>query len=572
MMLTKIQIKNYRSIKDSGRIKEITKIFSLIGRNNTGKSSFLKALQVLMADRVVLTEDFHKNTEEAININGTIGQYNDSGEWEEIQLSVTIKKEEKLKEEYRIDGKEISKTAYKKSVPEILSIDDIRNPEDSKAEGQKATLLNKIMKLPKQVDDEKYKQLSKDLIKLKQKEAEEISKKITDKFQSVIGEKNFEITVTPNVDIDKGTAHHTDLIDKDIPGSLPVNILNSGTGLQSMYILALLELWAELSEVNDNAILLVEEPEVYLHPTYQRRMFSALRRIAENNQVIFTTHSPIMISDIWLTRSVRQILLNADGETEVKSVKVENVIDELGIRYEDVLNPKLVVFVEGKDDIKFYEKLGIENSGTVKLIPSDGFRAIHYYAFIKIMSSEHVKNDFVILSDSDGRQPAIVIKDLVDSIMGEFGNPPENFEEELGKKIFPLRRYESESYFLDFDLLKKCLPDLEASDKELKDFLKGYQQRLKVTLSEVESGKKTLQAMQRYIKPKYIFESHKNEMVENVYKEFWGDVDNFIKVKDEIASRCSNLDSWFEHFLTKLDIDNPELVEVKEFVNNKLAD
>lgn len=60
-----------------------------------------------------------------------------------------------------------------------------------------------------------------------------------------------------------------------------------------------------MSEKQEEAILIIEEPEVYLHPEYQRRMFSAMRRIAENNQVIYTTHSPIMISDIWLTESVR---------------------------------------------------------------------------------------------------------------------------------------------------------------------------------------------------------------------------------------------------------------------------
>ena len=94
--LTKIQIKNYRSIKDSGEIP-ITKLFALIGRNNTGKSSFLKAIQVLFGEiKEVAASDYHKDTSEPIVIAGVIRTWNDE-ELKEEQIRVCCAKGEKPK-------------------------------------------------------------------------------------------------------------------------------------------------------------------------------------------------------------------------------------------------------------------------------------------------------------------------------------------------------------------------------------------------------------------------------------------------------------------------------------------
>ncbi len=41
-----------------------------------------------------------------------------------------------------------------------------------------------------------------------------------------------------------------------------------------------------------NAIVLIDELEMHLHPTWQRRLFESLQRFDHNNQFIITTHSP----------------------------------------------------------------------------------------------------------------------------------------------------------------------------------------------------------------------------------------------------------------------------------------
>ena len=560
MRLTKINIKNFRSIKDSGDIADVTKIFAIIGKNNTGKSSVLKALQVLMCTRTIEAEDFHKNTEESIEISATLLKFV-GGERQELELKAICKKTD-LETTYSINGTETSKPKFKKELPELLSIDDIRNPNESTGGGQKLTLLNKILKLQAAADtDGEYAALSQKIEDLKKKEFAVISEKISKKFQDVVNEKHFSVSVSPTVEIEKGIGYITGLTNTSIPDAKSVDILNSGTGLQSMYILTLLEVWAEMSEVQDKTVLLIEEPEVYLHPDYQRRMFAAMRRIAENNQVIFTTHSPIMIADIWLTESVRQVMLNENGETRIESVKIENVIDELGIRYEDVLNPSLVVFVEGKNDMRFFEALGITDS-KLKIIYTDGFRAIHYFAFIKIISSEHVSNNFIILADGDGETPGQRGKSLEEEIYKQFQEPTPGLKGKIQGNILILNEYAIESYFLNEETLKKAFPQLDAT--KIGAFLSEYRAKYQEKQGEVKSGKLSIDEFRKYLKPKLIFETIKHPDFEAAYKSFWVSQTNFLAIKDLIAQRCASMDDWFGHVLS-----HASLGEVLELTDKK---
>lgn len=570
LLIKNLYIKNFRSIRDSGEITNITKIFALIGRNNTGKSSILKAIQILLNKRSVDINDFYKDTTENIEISGTL-EKGFGKDVETLNLKVVCEKED-LKTTYSINGEKLVKIKFAREVPELLSIDDIRNPEESTTGGQKTTLLKQILKLQETTKNEKIIDLSQQIEDLKRQESEEVSNKLSEKFRSVVKEKSYSVFITPEVNLEKGVTYKTEVIDGDIPRAKKVDILNSGTGLQSMYILTLLEVFAEMSTEQGEVILIVEEPEVYLHPEYQRRMFAALRRIAERSQVIFTTHSPIMISDIWLTESVRQIRLNEEGETQIEGVKIENVIDELGIRYEDVLNPSLVVFVEGEKDIKFFRKLGIDDSKLI-IISTDGFRAIHYFAFIKIISSEHVKNKFILIADSDGEKSKQREEYLRTKIFSQFTTPPKRLEEILERSIFVLDRYSIESYFIDKTTLRKAFPELDGDN--IDSFVDQYEEKYKEKTGKLLNGSLALEDFRKYLKPKLIFEVLKNDDFKKAYKDFWSGKDIFLVVKDLIAQRRNDIgargEDPFEHVLNSADlIAFPELVKLRELVLSNL--
>ena len=74
-----------------------------------------------------------------------------------------------------------------------------------------------------------------------------------------------------------------------------------GTGAQRAIQMALIRYLAETRKEDDDRparrLLLIDEPELYLHPQGVRRLRQALALLAEAGfQIIFSTHSPLMLS------------------------------------------------------------------------------------------------------------------------------------------------------------------------------------------------------------------------------------------------------------------------------------
>ncbi|WP_005222880.1 ATP-dependent nuclease [Marichromatium purpuratum] len=74
-----------------------------------------------------------------------------------------------------------------------------------------------------------------------------------------------------------------------------------GTGAQRAIQMALIRYLADVRRTEDNQIsrrlLLIDEPELYLHPQGVRRLREALKKLSNTGfQVVFSTHSPLMLS------------------------------------------------------------------------------------------------------------------------------------------------------------------------------------------------------------------------------------------------------------------------------------
>lgn len=96
-----------------------------------------------------------------------------------------------------------------------------------------------------------------------------------------------------------------------------IELESRSTGLQWFFSFYLVFL-VESEQHHRNAVLLLDEPGVTLHPLAQKDLFSFFESLSEKNQMIYTTHSPFMVDSDHLER-VRSVYIDNNGKTVVSS-------------------------------------------------------------------------------------------------------------------------------------------------------------------------------------------------------------------------------------------------------------
>lgn len=97
-----------------------------------------------------------------------------------------------------------------------------------------------------------------------------------------------------------------------------IELASRSKGLQWFYSFYLVFL-VEAEEGHSNAILLLDEPGLHLHPSAQADLLGYFQSLSEDNQLLYTTHSPFMIDPDNLGRS-RVVSEKADGTTAVSDM------------------------------------------------------------------------------------------------------------------------------------------------------------------------------------------------------------------------------------------------------------
>ncbi|MEM8972265.1 MAG: AAA family ATPase [Pseudomonadota bacterium] len=155
-----------------------------------------------------------------------------------------------------------------------------------------------------------------------------------------------------------------------------IRLSESGSSLKSIFIvLTLLRLTFYLENIDwTKAILSIEEPENNLHPALLRRLldFVADRRAELGFTLCLTTHSPIAID--WSTRRSDSQVVHVRQSNGVSKATVAlryedncSVLDDLDIRASDILQANGVIWVEGPSD-RLYVRRWIElhSEGTLR--------------------------------------------------------------------------------------------------------------------------------------------------------------------------------------------------------------
>ncbi|WP_029758497.1 AAA family ATPase [Fusobacterium nucleatum] len=68
----------------------------------------------------------------------------------------------------------------------------------------------------------------------------------------------------------------------------------------------------------DNSIILIDEPELSLHPKWQQRIIEVYKKIGENNQIIVATHSPHILGSV-SNENIFILYRNENGKIDAKT-------------------------------------------------------------------------------------------------------------------------------------------------------------------------------------------------------------------------------------------------------------
>jgi predicted ATPase/predicted nucleic-acid-binding protein len=201
-----------------------------------------------------------------------------------------------------------------------------------------------------------------------------------------------------------------------------------------------------------HSIIIVDEPELHLHPTLTFKLIESLKSIGEHtNQYIFLTHSADLISTYYATGNVFFINSDQSGENQAHRLSKLNeshfeLVQLIGENLGLFAVGKKIIFVEGETssiDRLSYHKIAQTINKEIRISPIGSVTNIGSLKDVEqqIRNSIFGVNLFMI-RDRDG-----LSQTQIDSL------------EENGH-IFCLKRRHLENYFLDEEILQKVVEHL----------------------------------------------------------------------------------------------------------------
>ena len=369
--LSKIKIQNYKSCRDIDLV--LSDFTPLVGYNNGGKSNILEAIKWLLKSSVLAKEDFFDLSQPVI-VSGEI-----IGITEEI-LNNIIEKHRKRIEPYlqndclRIRRKQPSPGGTAKNISLEIRNPEIEDEEDDKAWDVNPTGIDTAIKaiFPEPIEIGAMENATEDVGKSKAgttigKLIAEIMTPIEQQHGAALNEalevirrrleaegaeraqelNDFDNEANNKLkDLFPGLQIHLHVPAPEIKelfkgGTIKIvedgtdvcrDVQSLGHGAQRSIQMALIRYLADIKSRNNQnptrTLLLIDEPELYLHPQAIEHIRLALKSLSkERYQVVFSTHSPLMINttDIGSTIIVRK---NDDNQSYSKK-RLADAINEV---------------------------------------------------------------------------------------------------------------------------------------------------------------------------------------------------------------------------------------------------
>ena len=469
MQLTYLHIHNFKSIR-SMEIRDIDRALIFVGKNNTGKTSILDAVCAVCGCYEIQARDFNENRQ-AIRIDacfsieeedlhlfhhmGIVSQYRRYDVWRRVfserlpsfkdgELSFTLHVNQ--------DGKVRYEDLYRKNNPYIHMVmpriyrinaerelnqlqndllmfqedEELRRLRSGSCIFERAKKCNHCFQCIGLINQKKPEELSAfetaRLLEFKIYQLNLIgfSRKVNENFFKNGGYE--EIQYTLNFDADQLFTVEVTAHNRQRGSVKPVELM--GKGMRSIYMLSLLETYIS-EQGRIPSIIVVEDPEIFLHPQLQKSCSEILYRLSKKNQVIFKTHSPDLLFNFSI-RQIRQVVLDDERYSVIRPrTNMSEILDDLGYGANDLLNVSFVFIVEGKQD-KSRLPLLLEKYNQV-----------------------YLRDQFLMIRDGDGKDPEELASQLCRYYDERNLEDVDRLPKVTKRNVLILKYYSFENYFFN---------------------------------------------------------------------------------------------------------------------------
>lgn len=503
MQIKSLHIKNFKSIREL-EIRDVENSLILVGKNNTGKTVVLDAIRAVIGDYTARETDFNEKkqnieiamtldiTEEDLHqfhANGSVSLYKRYDSWKrdfgeklpsfsegKLSFVCAINRNGQIRYE---DGYHKNNRYIREVLPKLHFIDTTRNVASFQEDLLVFQRSEELMQLRSNAcmfdsaktcnhcfsciglinqknpaDLQLYETARLLEYKMYQLNLSEFSQKVNENYQKNGGVE--QIRYSLSCDMEKMFGTKVEAWHEKSKRLSPVEHL--GNGMKSIYMLSLLETYIE-DEKRIPSIIIVEYPELFLHPSLQKTASKILYRLSKKNQVIFTTHSPNMVANF--TRGqICQMVLDEDGYSVAhQNADIDDILNDLGYSANDFLNVDFVFIVEGKQDKtrfpllleKYYSEVHNKNGdlSRISIITTNSCTNIKTYANLKYMNQLYLRDQFLMIRDGDGKNPEELTEQLCRYYSERNLQDIDKLPRVRRQNVLILKYYSFENYFLN---------------------------------------------------------------------------------------------------------------------------
>lgn len=411
MKISNISIRNFRSIEKADFNADQFNVF--VGQNNHGKTNLFEAVEWFYTGKGDIEKlRFGRAGDQDVTVeitfvdiaDGLAKMKNDKnraaiekviGEQQTVRVMRTSADPKSRKIFIEANGEWLEKnptgfdSAFNDFLPKFEYVSTEVNPLEFAKYGRNTPIANMLSGVLTAIleQNKEYAEFRAKFDELFTSEASEIRVKLDELSGKVQVELEKQFPDCVKVVFEVAPPQFEELLksfDTSIDDGVYTDAKEKGDGMQRALMLAILQTYCAYrrEQEDDQAkyfLFFIDEAELHLHPTAQRKLKKALLSLAEaGDQVFINTHSSVLVVDDKPNQSIFKVE-KSDKRTSITPVdavaKPFVVYELLGGSPADLLLPRNFLIVEGRSEVEFLTRVISRLYGArpaIQLIPANG--------------------------------------------------------------------------------------------------------------------------------------------------------------------------------------------------------